>query len=229
MSNGQTHNKGSLAATIITVIIAVAAAAAVAAVLILAAGKNEPSEPESASSPISDALVSECDSAARELVQKNYKVLKLFVTEGLDYKTVFGNPPEDGYYSVNDEEYKHYSQIEELVKSVYVTTEAERILTRYPVKTENGTKDVQIYKEHKDPANGEDCLGRSEDFVPEADYARDWSKCVIKISPKSDTECALTVITDGVAESDAEAHPESVMTAQMVKQDGKWLLSDLLK
>ncbi len=229
MSNGQTHNKGSLAATIATVLIAVAAAAAVAAVLILTSGKNEPSEPESASSPISDELVSECSAAAQELVQKNYKVIKLFATEGLKYKTVYGNPSEDGYYSVDDEEYKHYSQIEELVKSVYVASEAERILTRYPVGTESGAKDVQIYKEHKDPVDGEECLGISESFVPETDYARDWSKCVIKISPKSDTECALTVIADGVAEAEADAHPESVMTTRMVKQDGKWLLSNLLK
>ncbi len=229
MSNGEKHSTGSLAATIITVLIAVAAAAAVAAVLVLTSGKDEQSNPESASNPISDELVNECGAAAQELVQKNYKVIELFATQGLKYKTVYGNPPEDGYYSVDDEEYKHYSQIEELIKSVYAAEEAERILTRYPVKTETGTKDIQIYKEHNDPTSGEECLGISEGFVPEKDYARDWSKCVIKISPKSAAECELTVITDGVAEADAEAHPESVMTTKMVKRDGKWLLSNLLK
>jgi len=230
MSNGGKHNAGSLAARIVTILVFVAAAAAVAAVIILTAGKNEPLESESASSPISDELVSECGAAAQELVQKNYKVIELFATEGLRYKTVYGNPPEDGYYSVNDEEYKHYSQIEELVKSVYVAEEAERILTRYPIRTEDGVKEVQVYKEHKDPVDGSECLGIIEGFTtPDADYSRDWSRCKITVHPKSETECELTVIADGYTEEEAESHPESVLTTKMVKQDGKWLLSDLLK
>ncbi len=229
MGRGQKQNTGSLAATIATALIALAAAAAVAAVLIIMAKNKEAQDAANSSALASQALVDECGAAAQELVQNNYTVVKLFMTEGLLYKTVYDNPSEDGYFSVDDEEYKHFSQIEELVKSVYVAEEAERILTRFPIKVEGGTKDVQIYKEHKDPADGEMCLGIIEGFTPEEDYPRDWSRCVIKISPKSDTECALMVIVDGVSEAEAEAHPESVLTTQMVKRDGKWLLSNLLK
>lgn len=229
MSRGSKQSAGSLATTIITVVIALAAVAAVIAVLVISAKNRESQDAENSSALASQALVDECGAAAQELVQENYKVVKLFVSEGLLYKTVYGNPSEDGYYTVDDEEYKHYSQIEELVKSVYVAEEAERILTRFPVKMENGMENVQIYKEHTDPTDGEMCLGIIEGFVPEEDYPRDWSQCVIKISPKSDTECALMVIVDGVSEAEADAHPESVLTTQMVKQDGKWLLSDLLK
>lgn len=225
MSNGEKQK--SLAATIITGFVALAAIAAVAAGVIMMNKDDEPVVSDSTPS-ISDALADECGKAANELVQKNYTVLKLYVIEGLPYKTVYGNSSEDGYYTVDDANYKHFSQIEELVKSVYIAGEAERILTRFPVKTEEGTKDVQVYKEHKDPVDGSDCLGIIEGFTPDAEYSRDWSKCKITVHPKSDTECELTVVADGYTEEEAKSHPESVITAKMVKQDGKWLMSEML-
>lgn len=225
MSNGKKQE--SLVATVATALVALAAIAAVAIGVILM-NKNDDA-PESVPNPISEALVDECSKAANELIQKNYTVLKLYAIEGLPYKTVYGNSSEDGYYSVDDAEYKHFSQIEELVRSVYVEDEAQRVLTRYPVKVDGGTKDVQVYKEHKDPVDGSDCLGIIEGFTPDADYSRDWSECVVKISPKSETECELTVFADGCTEEEAQSRPESVLTAKMVKQDGRWLMSEMLK
>lgn len=226
MSND--NKQKSPAATIVTALVAVAAIAAVAAGIIMMNKSDEPDVPESTVS-ISEALVDECSKAANELIQKNYTVLKLYVIEGLPFKTVYGNKSEDGYYTVDDANYTSFSQIEELVKSVYVAEEAERVLTRFPVKTESGTKDVQVYKQHKDPVDGSDCLGIIEGFTPDKEYTRDWSKCKITISPKSDTECELTVIADGYTEEEAKSHPESVLTTKMVKQDGKWLMSAMLK
>ena len=223
------NNTGSLAATIATAVIAAAAIAAVVIMLVVL-GNNKPQETESSASPtkVSQELADECSAAANELVQNNYTVLKLFVIEGLRYKTVYGNRSEDGYYTVDDSEYKNYSQIEELVKSVYVEREASRVMLAYPIKTESGTKDVQVYKQHKDPVDGSDCLGIIEEFAPDKSYSRDWSKCVIKVSPKSEDLCVLSVITGGYSESEAEAHPEAVMTTNMVKKDGRWLLSEML-
>lgn len=226
MSND--NKQKSLVATIVTALVALAAIAAVAVGIIMMTKKDEPDVPDSTPS-ISEALVDECSKAANELVQKNYTVLKLYVIEGLPYKTVYGNSSEDGYYTVDDGNYKSFSQIEELVKSTYIADEAERILTRYPVMMETGAKDVQVYKQHKDPVDGSDCLGIIEGFKPDSEYSRDWSKCRITISPKSGTECELTVIADGYTEEEAKSHPESVLTAKMVKQDGKWLISAMLK
>ncbi|MGN0682392.1 MAG: hypothetical protein ACI4JY_01835 [Oscillospiraceae bacterium] len=224
------NNTGSLAATIATAVIAAAAIAAVVIMLVVVNG-NKPREEagSSTSEPqVSQELVNECSTAAFELVQNNYTVLKLFVLEGLPYKTVYGNRSEDGYYTVDDSEYKSYSQIEELVKSVYVEREASRVLLAYPIKTESGTENVQVYKQHKDPVDGSECLGIIEEFAPDKSYSRDWSKCVIKVSPKSEDLCVLSVITGGYSESEAEAHPEAVMTTNMVKKDGRWLLSEML-
>ncbi len=226
MSND--NKQKSLAATIATALVALAAIAAVAAGIIMINKNDEPDVSDSTPS-ISDELVDECGKAANELVQNNYTVLKLYVIEGLPYKTVYGNSSEDGYYTVDDANYKDFSQIEELVKSTYTAEEAERILTRFPVTMETGAKDVQVYKQHKDPVDGSECLGIIEGFTPDKEYSRDWSKCRVTISPKSETECELTVIADGYTEEEAKSHPESVLTTKMVKQDGKWLMSALLK
>ncbi len=226
MSND--NKQKSLAATIITVLVALAAIAAVAVGIIMMNKKDEPDVSDGSVS-VSEALADECAEAANELVQKNYTILKLYVIEGLPYKTVYGNSSEDGYYTVDDADYTDFSQIEELVRSVYTADEAERVLFRYPINTEVGTEEVQVYKEHKDPVDGSDCLGIIEGFKPDSEYSRDWSKCRITVSPKSETECELTVIADGYTEEEANSHPESVLTAKMVKQDGKWLMSAMLK
>lgn len=219
----------SIASLIITAVIAVAAIAAVVVLIITLTGKNDDEISEQSSTAPTAELLDECGKAAQELIQDNYTVIKLFVTEGLAYKTVYGNPAEDGYYSVDDGVYKHYSQIEELVNGVYVAEEAERILTRFPVKVEGGTKDMQIYTEHKDPSSGEMCLGISEEFKPDEEYAKDWSQCMISVHPESETTCTLTVILDGYTEQEAAAHPESVLTANMVKLNGEWRLQSMLK
>lgn len=219
----------SLASIVITAVIAVAAIAAVVVLIITLTGKKDGETSVQTSTAPTAELLDECGKAAQKLVQDNYTVIKLFVTEGLAYKTVYGNPAEDGYYSVDDAVYKHYSQIEELVNGVYVAEEAERILTRFPVKTEGGTKELQVYNEHKDPSTTEMCLGISEDFKPDVEYAKDWSQCMISVHPESETTCTLKVILDGYTEQEALSHPESFIITTMVKQNGEWRLQSMMK
>lgn len=221
-------NVGTIVSCVMTAAVAIAAIVAVV-LLINPSSQGEDNSSAQLEASRVQALLDECGEAANQLVKDNYTILKLFVTEGLSFKTVYGNPAEDGYHSVDDEVYKHYSQIEDLVKSVYVEEEAERILTRFPIKVENGTKNVQVYIEHKDPSDGEMCLGINEEFNPDTDYSRDWSRCMINVHPENDTECTLKVILDGYSEEEASAHLESVITAQMIKTDGVWRLDSMLK
>lgn len=230
MSSGNKRKAESVASLVITAVIAVAAVAAVIVLVVLLKGDKQSSENDEIQQQQQNTLLlNECAEAANALVQKNYTVLKLFVTEGLDFTTVYGNPAEDGYHSVDDEVYKHYSQIEELVKSVYTASEAERILTRFPVVTESGTRDMQVYTEHKDSVDGEMKLGINENFISDESYSKDWSKCSVEVHPENDDECSIMVITDGYTKSDAVSHPECVITAKMIKQDGEWRLSAILR
>lgn len=226
---GKGKRADSIVSLVITAVIAVAAIAAVVVLIVTQTNKKDTETSDQASASQATALLNECSAAAQTLMQDNYTVIRLFVTEGLAYKTVYGNPAEDGYYSVDDDVYKHYSQIEELVKGVYVAEEAERILTRFPVKVDGGTKDMQIYTEHKDPSTAEMCLGITDAFKPDTEYTRDWSQCMISVHPESDTACTLKVILNGYTEEQAAAHPESVLTANMVKQNGEWRLQEMLR
>lgn len=228
MSSENKRKAESVASLVITAVIALAAIAAVIVLVAILKGKPDTSE-DDYSQQQNALFLNECAQAANTLVQGNYSVLKLFLTEGLAYTTVYGNPAEDGYHTVDDDVYKHYSQIEELVKSVYVESEAERILTRFPVVTESGTRDMRVYTEHKDSVDGEMKLGINENFVPDKSYGKDWSKCSFEVHPENDTECSITVITDGYTKSDAASHPEAVITAKMVKQNGEWRLSSILE
>lgn len=118
---------------------AIAAAAAIAAIVVLVIIINKPKETEkpaeSAASVFepTQELADECGAQAQRLMENNYKVIRLFVKEGLPREAEpYGNRPEDGFYTVNSTEYMAYEQIEELVKSTYTETEARRILTQMP-------------------------------------------------------------------------------------------------
>lgn len=78
-------------------------------------------------------FVNECGANAQALMDDNYKVVRMFVSEGLPHlDEPYGNAPEDGLYTVSSDEYKTYAELETFIKSVYTAEEAERILTRMP-------------------------------------------------------------------------------------------------
>ncbi len=131
----QTSSKaGGVVATILV------AAAAIAAIIVLVI-INKKSETESKTLPdgttvsydATTELYDECGEEARRLMADNYKMIRLFITEGLPHlDEPYGNRPDDGFYTVDSEDYKTYEQLESFVKSVYTEQEAERILTKMP-------------------------------------------------------------------------------------------------
>ncbi len=134
--NNGSKNSSKTSAVIGTVVVA---ALAVAAIVVLVMMNNKPSVDQTlpdgttVSYRASQELADECGERARELMSDNYKTIRLFITEGLPHKDEpYGNRPEDGYYTVNSEEFKLYEQLESFVKSVYTESEAERILTKMP-------------------------------------------------------------------------------------------------
>ncbi|MDE6726895.1 MAG: hypothetical protein K2J80_03015 [Oscillospiraceae bacterium] len=75
----------------------------------------------------------ECGNVARELVADNYKIIRLFISEGLPHlDEPYGNRPEDGLYIVKSDRYSSLGEIETFVKSIYTEKEAQRILTQMP-------------------------------------------------------------------------------------------------
>ena len=231
MSEKKKSNQANTAPLIATIIVAVAAIAAVIVLLVISGSKNEDSEPSSSNNSgftVTAELIEECSDNASDLVRQNYEIIKLFVTEGLPKKPEpYGNEPEDGIYTVDSGEYTRLSQIEELVRSVYVEGESERILHRMGVTLEDGTTALmEVYKNRE--VFGETFLGIDARFRPDANYSHDWSNCIVEIQPTGETVCEITVYVNGISAEEASAHPESVIKTEMVKQDGVWRLSQVL-
>ena len=246
MSEKKYQKNSSTAPLIATIIVALAAIVlAVVAILTLKQSGNTPqtSQPASGVFQPDAALVEECTYAAHDLVKDSYSVLRLFVTEGLPHlDEPYGNAPEDGLYTVNSTEYTSTAQIRELVNSVFVSDEADRIFTNidgsglavyqdrtvltdivYTTEATNETEEQSrpLYRQ-------ETVLGISEKFTP-ADYSKDWSQCSIAILPESETSCKLTVYLGGVDPENLDgADPDSILETSMVKTDGVWKLTKLV-
>lgn len=229
MSNNNS-SKVPLITTIATVVVAVAAVI----ILLMVMGNKEPDEGES-SVPneivfsATPELYTECENAASALVSANYEVIRLFVTEGLPVKKVYGNPvePIDGAYVVESDKYTEFSQIEKLVKSIYTDEAAEKILNETEVSPASTVWKVQVYADHN--INGDVFLGMSTQFLIDLKYKTDWSDCYIVAEPKSQEYCELTIYVDGVTSDTASAHPESVLKSAMTKTSDGWRLNKFLK
>ncbi|MGN1422916.1 MAG: hypothetical protein ACI4XA_06030 [Oscillospiraceae bacterium] len=250
MSTNKSSNNSSKTTLIATIIVAVAAIAlAIVAVMTLNKGSgNTSSAPTSSADPAfkpTDELVEECQYAAHDLVKNNYEIVRLFVTEGLPhYDEPYGNLPDDGIYTVNSTDYSSLAEIEELVQSTFVNSEAERILTNIDGNGMAVYKNRQIYVDvPEDTAETatadtseaasrphyttETVLGINANFKPDTAYNKDWSSCSIAVLPVSETECQLTVYLGGLDETaeSSDPDPDTVLETQMVKINGEWKLS----
>lgn len=214
--------------------IAVAAIATVAVVILLIT-MNRGSEPvpdsitPSSGFVVTAEIYGECESAAKELVGANYEVIRLFVTEGLPLKSVYGKDPEpiDGVYEVNSAKYTKYSQIEELVKSIYTDEAANEILKRTRVSIKDAVVAIQPYSDHN--INGAVFLGLNTQFAVDENYKTDWSNCFIMVDPQSEEKCRVTVYVNGISAEEAASHPESVLKVNMSKTADGWRLNEFLK
>ena len=253
MSANKSSNNSSRTTIIATIIVAVAAVVlAIVAVMTLNKDSgNTGSTPSASADPAfkpTDELIEECQYAAHDLVKNNYEIVRLFVTEGLPrYDEPYGNLPDDGIYTVNSTDYSSLAEIEALVNSTFVNSEAERILTNIDGNGMAVYKNRQIYvdlpedtaetstaaAETSETASRphyttETVLGINANFKPDTDYNKDWSSCSIAVLPLSETECRLTVYLGGLGESSEGSEsvdPENVLETQMVKINGEWKLS----
>lgn len=233
-----------LVATIIVAIIAIV----LAIVAIMTLRREEPEPNSSEPAPIvsnfvpTDALVEECTYAAHDLVRDNFSVIRLYITEGLaHYDEPYGNLPEDGIYTVNSTEYSSLEQIEEMLKSIYVKSEAERVLTNI----DGNGKAVYVNREilvdavyTGEAESGESrplyttetVLGISAGFIPDTSYNKDWSTCNIAVLPTSETECELTIYLGGLTPDSEidETNKDLVLETAMRKIDGEWRLAQFV-
>ena len=233
-SDMSSYKKNSIAPLIVTIATVVAAAAAVVILLMVMGKDKDPGEggssvPNEIVFSTTPELYAECESAASALVSANYEVLRLFVTEGLPIKKVYGSTAEpiDGAFVTVSDKYTEYSQIEALVKSIYTNEAAEKILKETTVSFGGVTKTLQVYADHN--INGDVFLGINTQFFVDKSYTTNWSDCFILAEPHGLTSCDVTVYVNGVTSDNASEHPESVLKVTMIKTDAGWRFNEFLK
>lgn len=214
--------------------IATAAVATVAVVILLIVTGTKPNEgnssvPSEIVFSATSEMYSECESAATALVSANYEVIRLYVTEGLPLKKVYGKDvePIDGAYAIESDKYTEYSQIEALVKSVYTAEAAEKILKETTVSLGETTKTIQVYADHN--VHGDVFLGMNTQFFTDKNYNTDWSNCFIVAEPRGVNSCDVTIYVNGVTAENASEHPESVLKTTMTKTADGWRFTEFLK
>ena len=102
----KSRKTSSNAAIIATIVVALAAIAAMIILLVMMSGRDKEESSSDTGFHASQELFDECLYSAHDLVSENYKILKLYIIEGLPHKEEpYGNEPEDGIYTVDSEEY----------------------------------------------------------------------------------------------------------------------------
>lgn len=167
------------------------------------------SEPEGY---VADKLVAdEMKDAAQLLVSNNYEVLSLYYIHGMDHKDEpYGNAPEDGYYTVDSDEYTSIEQLEELVDSTFLPEQAETTKT-------NSLGYGPIYKVRD---SGE--LGIIENFTPMS-YDTSWDNPQFSIEPVSDEDCVIKITLHNRTSGE-----EVGLTGEMTKTADGWRLKTIL-
>lgn len=156
-------------------------------------------------------LTTEMFDAAGNLILDNYTVLKLYYTKGLKHKDEpYGNAPEDGYYTVDSDDYTSLDQLEAIVDRTYTAEFAETVKT-------NPLGYGAVYKTRD---NG--TLGIIENYTP-MPYTYSWDNPDFEIRPKSETECDIKItIHDKTDDSEVK------LDASMTKTDGGWRLVSVI-
>ncbi len=244
--------KESLIPLISTIVVAVLAMAMAVVAILLLTGDKEPHQGDtSGSSSVVDTgfrpsqeFMDECRYAAHDLVAESYNIIRLFITEGMEYESEpYGNLPEDGLYTVAASAgYTSLEQLEEYVGSVYIESEAQRVMTNSDGKGlkvyQNREKLVRVETTAESTSESSDAsvqyakeyvLGISADFVPMQDYGKDWSNCSIAVTPVTETECSIVVYFNGVTPDNyTEDDADSVLKMSMVKQADEWRLANFV-
>lgn len=243
------QNNIPIIATIVVAAIATILAFVAIVVIMMSGSKDDqdsgqPSEASSSDiSYITPEYQEECQEASYNLLRNSHEILRLFVTEGLFHEDEpYGNLPEDGYYTVNSTDYTSMQQVEDLVRSVYVSDAAEKILKNidgnglavYAVDKVFVEDDQPVTAEGSTEESGrryktEERLGISADFTP--DPSKGWTSCSITINYIEEGKCGLIVALDpDDSTTEAEIEPDgiSVLEMTMIKLEDGWRLTDFV-
>lgn len=226
----QNKSRAPLIATIIVAVLAAAAVVVLIFVLNMPEQTEDPSDLENGDSgfTVTAELERECSYAVHDLISQSYEVMRLFVFDGLSYESEpYDNETEDGLYTVSvgdNSKYTSLEDIEELVRSVYTSDAADKVLHNIDG---NG---LAVYQTRKPAYSDEEVLGISADFKPDNSRKALWANCNYLIFPTSEERCEITVYLGGVENKEELSAVDESMIAEleMVKTEDGWRFSEFV-
>jgi len=201
-------NKPAFAATVIVALIA-AVAVVIAAQKSSEKARGVTSVTDTAEMSVtrfvpSEEFEDEVYDGVYRLIRDNYTVLRLFYTEGMAHREEpYGNPPEDGYYTADTDEYNSVGEIYAVVDRTFIAEEAARI------------KETAVYKEK----NGVIGINANFEKMP---YDINWENPDVEIEFISETLCGLTLTFHS---ANSEVERKAIMRKE---SDGAWRLEELV-
>ena len=211
-------SKSALAATIFVFLLAVAAAFfAFWNIAREAEDQNDQErEQNSVFTPTEDQRA-EMEEAAERLIRNNHELIRLLITRGLPtVPEPYGNPPENGIYYVDSDEYLRIEDIYELIYDTFTEDEAERVKNNRLDNDSFYYSDIgRIYFDK----GGR--LGITMDFEPNEDFPVSWVNPSYAIVPLSPIDCILRVnlTVDG---------QNATIQRTMYKLNGHWYIDSFI-
>lgn len=157
----------------------------------------------------SQELLTEVETAAYELLPKNYKIYQYF-TKGMSYKEEpYGNLPEDGFYTCVNDEYKTFDQFCAFIRATFTEKTSSTLIS-------NPFGYGPVYGDD----NGE--LGLSSKFEEAEDSGLSWEDTKFVCTPSSETECKIEIT---LKDKDGK---DIVKQVKMLKENNVWLLDEMV-
>ena len=154
---------------------------------------------------VTEAEIAPEEITIRTLIEQNLDCYFLFYVSPLEHTDQQNS---DAYYGTTENVFKSYEELEELVNSTYTKKKAKELLN-FP------TKEMPLYKD-----DGKIFVYPA--VIEPVEYDIIWDTYSVEPKKVSDTEYTFTLKTVDINDK------EYVTEGKIIKEDGDWLLTDLV-
>lgn len=155
---------------------------------------------------VTEAEIAPEEITIRTLIEQNLDCYFLFYVSPLEHTDQQNS---DAYYGTTENVFKSYEELEELVNSTYTKKKAKELLN-FP------TKEMPLYKD----VDGKIFVYPA--VIEPVEYDIIWDTYSVEPKKVSDTEYTFTLKTVDINDK------EYVTEGKIIKEDGNWLLTDLV-
>lgn len=161
----------------------------------------------------SEKLITD-DEIVSLFVENLYCLNSVFMSDHLEYS---GDAVIDEHiYEVSDSRFGSYADFENYIRSVYCTTEADRLLYNYPYEN------TQVYTD----VEGMLCIDTN--YINAKAYFVDWTEVEFVVNTADENRCEFSVKGYIEEPADVPVQEEYIANGAVVFENGKWVLEKMI-